>query len=182
VKCIKGSILGAALALALGGCSTSSHVLLGTPRSPIPPEQVRVYTVPPARYEQIASINANSSGSLALTGQQNMDKAIERMKAEAAKLGANGILLQGVSDAQTGSIGTGVGSSSYGPHSSFGGGVGGSFALTSKVTQGLAIYVPADQSGGPAAPFPLMAPPPPPPPGTGAAPPVPPPSVQPPPQ
>src|ERR1700733_11385612 len=97
VTCIKGSILGAAFALALAGCSTSSHVLLGTPRPPIPPDQVRVYTVPPLHYEQIASINANSSGSLALTGQQNMDKAMERMKVEAAKLGANGILLQGVS-------------------------------------------------------------------------------------
>jgi hypothetical protein len=168
MMCIKGSILSAAFALLLAGCSTSSHVLLGTPRPPIAPEQVRVYAQPPAHYQQIASINANSSGSLALTGQQNMDKALERMKAEAAKLGANGILLQGVSDAQTGSIGTGVGSSSYGPHSSVGGSVGGSFALTSKVTQGLAIYVPEDQGAPAAAPFPLMAPPPPPPPGTAA--------------
>jgi hypothetical protein len=172
MTCLKNSITAAALALLLAGCSTSSHVLLGTPRPPIPPEQVRVYAQPPARYEQIASINANSSASLALTGQQNMDKALERMKAEAAKLGANGILLQGVSDAQTGSIGTGVGSSSYGSHSSVGGGVGGSFALTSKVTQGLAIYVPPDQGAAPGAPFPLMAPPPPPPPGSGAPPPA----------
>lgn len=178
MTCIKGSILGAAFALALTGCSTSSHVLLGTPRPPIPPDQVRVYTVPPLHYEQIASINANSSGSLALTGQQNMDKAMERMKAEAAKLGANGILLQGVSEGQTGSIGTGVGSSSYGPHSSVGGSVGGSFALTSKFTQGLAIYVATDPSA-PAAPFPLMAPPPPPP-GAGAAPPASPPAQPPP--
>ena len=168
---IQRSILSATFALLLAGCSTSSHVLIGTPRPPIAPEQVRVYAQPPARYEQIASINANSSASLALTGQQNMDKALERMKAEAAKLGANGILLQGVSDAQTGSIGTGVGSSSYGAHSSVGGGVGGSFALTSKVTQGLSIYVPPDQGGAPAAPFPLMAPPPPPPAGSGATPP-----------
>src|SRR3984957_7099126 len=170
MTCIKGSILSVAFAL-LAGCSTSSHVLLGTPRPPITPDQVRVYAQPPAHYEQIASINANSSASLALTGQQNMDKALDRMKAEAAKLGANGILLQGVSDAQTGSIGTGVGSSSYGPHSAVGGSLGGSFALTSKVTQGLAIYVPPDQGGAPAAPFPLMAPPPPPPPGSGAPPP-----------
>jgi len=172
MTCLKTSILSAAFALLLAGCSTSSHVLLGTPRPPIAPDQVRVYAQPPAHYEQIASINANSSASLALTGQQNMDKALERMKAEAAKLGANGILLQGVSDAQTGSIGTGVGSSSYGSHSSVGGGVGGSFALTSKVTQGLAIYVPPDQGGAAAAPFPLMAPPPPP---TGGAPATPPP-------
>lgn len=162
---IKRLILSAAFTVLLAGCSTSSHVLVGTARPPISPDQVRIYTQPPARYEQIASINANSSGSMALTGQQNMDKAMERMKAEAAKVGANGILLQGVADTQSGSIGTGVGSTSYGSHSSVGGGVGGSFALTSKVAQGLAIYVPPDQSG-PAAPFPLM--PPPPPPGTPA--------------
>ena len=159
----------AALALLLSGCSTSSHVLLGTPRPPITPDQVRIYGQPPAHYEQIASVNANSSASLALTGQQNMDKALERMKAEAAKLGANGILLQGVSDTQTGSIGTGVGSSSYGSHSAVGGSVGGAFALTSKVPQGLAIYVPPDQGG--AAGFPIMAPAPPPP-GSGATPPA----------
>jgi len=168
--CFRSFITATACALLLAGCSTSSHVLLGTPRPPITPDQVRVYAQPPAHYEQIASINANSSASLALTGQQNMDKALDRMKAEAAKLGANGILLQGVSDAQTGSIGTGVGSSSYGPHSAVGGSLGGSFALTSKVTQGLAIYVPADQ--GSAAGFPIMAPPPAPPPPPGAAPPA----------
>jgi hypothetical protein len=73
-----------------------------------------------------------------------MDKAIERMKVEAGNLGANGVLLQGVSDQQTGSIGTGVGSSSYGPSSATGVGVGGSFGLTNKATSGLAIYVPPD--------------------------------------
>jgi starvation-inducible outer membrane lipoprotein len=62
MMCIKGSILSAAFALLLAGCSTSSHVLLGTPRPPIAPEQVRVYAQPPAHYQQIASINANSSG------------------------------------------------------------------------------------------------------------------------
>ncbi len=78
---------------------------------------------------------------MALTSQQNMDKAIERMKAEAAKLGANGILLQGIQDQQSGAIGTGVGSSSYGSNSSVGGGIGGSFGIYNKAATGLAIYV-----------------------------------------
>jgi hypothetical protein len=125
----------------LASCSTSSHVLVGTARSPISPDLVKVYTQPPAKYEQIAILNANSSGSMALTSQQNMDKAIERMKAEAAKLGANGILLQGVQDQQSGAIGTGVGSSSYGSNSSVGGGIGGSFGIYNKAATGLAIYV-----------------------------------------
>jgi hypothetical protein len=135
-------VLVGALAALLTGCSTTSHVLLGTPRPPISPAEVRVYAQPPPKYEQIAAIDASSKGSLAVTGQQNMDKAIERMKEEAAKLGANGILLQGVQDQQSGAIGTGVGSSSYGASSAVGVGVGGSFGIYNKVAHGLAIYVP----------------------------------------
>jgi hypothetical protein len=131
----------ALVSVLLGSCATSSHVLVGTPRSPISPDLVKVYTQPPAKYEQIAIIDANSSGSMALTSQQNMDKAVERMKAQAAKLGANGILLQGVQDQQSGAIGTGVGSSSYGSRSAVGGGVGGSFGIYNKAATGLAIYV-----------------------------------------
>ena len=131
------------------GCSTSSHVLIGTPRPPIPPDSVRVYLQPPPRYEQIATLNASSQGSLALTSQQNMDKAMQRMKNEAAKLGANGILLQGVADTQSGSIGAGGGGTSFGNRSATGVGVGGAFALTSKVTQGLAIYVPPEDAPPP---------------------------------
>ncbi len=135
-------LLLAAVLISAGACSTSSHVLIGTARPPISPESVRVYYRPPPRYEEIATIQASSQGSMALTSQQNMDKAIARLKAEAAKLGANGVLLQGVQDTQGGSIGVGGGSSSYGPGSAVGVGAGGSFALTNKLAEGLAIYVP----------------------------------------
>jgi hypothetical protein len=128
-------------ALGLAGCSTSSHVVIGAPRPPVPPESVRVYMQPPSKYETIATINATSQGSLAITSQQNMDKAIERLKAEAAKLGANGVVLQGVQDHQSGSIGIGVGGSSYGGSSSTGAAAGGSSATTSKVVTGIAIYL-----------------------------------------
>lgn len=136
------ALLAAVFACAAAACATSSHVLIGTARPPISPESVRVYYTPPPRYEEIATISASSQGSLALTSQQNMDKAMQRMKAEAAKVGANGILLQGVRDSQGGSIGLGGGSTSYGPGSAVGVGAGGSFALTNKVAQGIAIYVP----------------------------------------
>jgi len=128
--------------LLLAACSTSSHVLVGTPHPPISPDSVRVYTQPPPYFEQIATLNASSQGALAVTSQQNMDKAIQRLKAEAAKLGANGILLGEVRDEQTGSIGTGVGSGSYGPSGGSSVGVGGSFGITNKAVNGLAIYVP----------------------------------------
>ena len=131
----------AVLAVMLLVCATSSHVMIGAARPPISPESVRVYVQPPEKYEEIAAIDATSQGSFAVTSQQNMDKAIARLKEEAAKLGANGILLQGVQDQQSGSIGTGVGSSSYGPSSSTGVGVGGSFGIYNKAAHGIAIFV-----------------------------------------
>lgn len=141
----------AVMACAVAGCSTSAHVLVGAPRPPVPPENVQVYLQPPPKYEQIATLSSTSQGSFAITSQQNMDKAMQRMKIEAGKLGANGILLWGVADTQSGSIGAGGGGTSFGSRSATGVGVGGSMALTSKVAQGLAIYVP-----------PADAPPPPP--------------------
>ena len=135
-------LFAALIACAAAACASSSHVLIGAARAPISPEGVRVYYRPPPKYEEIATISASSQGSLALTSQQNMDKAIQRMKAEAAKVGANGILLQSVQDTQSGSLGAGVGNTSYGPGSAAGVGVGGSFALTNKLAQGIAIYVP----------------------------------------
>jgi hypothetical protein len=163
--------------LALPACSTSSHVITGQTRPPISPDSVRIYSQPPSKYEQIATLNASSAGSFAFTSQGNMDVAIARMKDEAAKLGANGVLLTGVADQQSGSIGTGVGSSSYGPSSATGVGVGGSFGLYNKVTQGMAIYVPPDavvpqETQPPPLSHPATAPPPVPPP------PVPPPPEQ----
>src|SRR5215469_11541688 len=136
-------------ALLLAACSTSSHVLVGTARPPISPESVRIYTQPPPHFEQIATLSASSQGSLAFTSQQNMDKAIERLKAEAAKLGANGIVLGEVRNEQTGSFGIGVGSGSYGPSGGSSVGAGGSSGITNKAVNGLAIYVPPEPPGQP---------------------------------
>jgi hypothetical protein len=136
------ALLAAVFACAAAACATSSHVMIGTARPPISPESVRVYYTAPPKYEEIATIQASSQGSMALTSQQNMDKAIARLKAEAARVGANGVLLQGVQDTPGGSLGAGAGNTSYGPGSAVGVGVGGAFALTNKAAQGLAIYVP----------------------------------------
>jgi hypothetical protein len=129
--------------LLLAGCSTSSHVLTGTARPAIAPDSVRIFNqAPPGHYEQIATVTASSQGSLAIGSQQNMDTAIARLKEEAAKLGANGVVLQGVQDQHSGSIGVGIGGTSYSGNSASGAGVGGSSALTSKVVSGIAIYLP----------------------------------------
>jgi len=107
------------------------------------PDQVTIYSHPPAvPFEEIAVLDANSTSAFGTGGQKSVDKVIERLKIEAAKLGANGVILEGFSDAQTGSLGTGVGSDSYGNHSAVGVGVGGSLGIYKKTAHGDAIYVP----------------------------------------
>jgi hypothetical protein len=135
------AVLSVALAaLVLTACVTS-HVLVGTPRPPISPDQVKVYLHPPAKYEEIAILDSSSRASLTFTAQGKTDKVLERMKVEAAKLGANGILLQSIQDAQSGSIGTGFGSASASGNTATGVGVGSSIGLTNKAANGLAIFV-----------------------------------------
>jgi len=133
----------AMLMLVIAGLSAcvSSHVLIGKPRPPISVDQVTVYTQPPAKYEQIARLDSSSRSSFSFGAQAKTNKVIERLKAEAAKLGANGVLLQGISDQQSGSIGTGLGSASASGNSAVGVGFGTSFATYQKVGIGLAIYV-----------------------------------------
>jgi hypothetical protein len=129
------------VALVLGGCA-SSHVIVGTVRPPISPEAVTIYLTPPPNYEQVALIDASSRGSFAVGDQHKMDKAIARLKAEAAKLGANGVLLKGTGAVASGSVGAGGGGASGSGHGVTFGGIGISGDLTSKVANGVAIYVP----------------------------------------
>jgi hypothetical protein len=128
--------------LVLAACTPSSHILVGTVRPPISPDQVRIYSAPPPAFEEVAILSASSKSAFNPGGQRAMDKVIERLKEQAAKLGANGIILEGLTDTQTGSIGTGVGSDSYSRSSSVGVGVGGSLGIFKKTGQGRAIYVP----------------------------------------
>jgi hypothetical protein len=129
-------------ALAVTACAPSSHILVGTARAPITPDQVRIYSQPPPAFEEVAILSASSKSVFAPGGQRAMDKVIERLKGQAAQLGANGIILEGLTDAQTGSIGTGVGSDSYSRNSSVGVGVGGSLGIFRKTGKGRAIFVP----------------------------------------
>ena len=85
----------------LAAC-TSSHLLVGQARGSISPDQVQVYLRPPARFEEIALVESSSRASFAITAQARMDKVIERLKKEAALLGANGIVIQNVADQSSG--------------------------------------------------------------------------------
>lgn len=132
----------AALVATLSACA-SSHVVTGQPRPPVPVEQVRVYFAPPpSRYEEIALLQSNS-GAFTYGEQNKMNSVIGKLRAEAAKLGANGVLFQGTEDGAGGtgvSVGAGGGSYGGGRHFS-GGGVGINISPRQKFARGVAIYV-----------------------------------------
>jgi hypothetical protein len=137
------------LAFLIAGCAPSSHILIGTPRPAISPAEVRIYTAPPAQFQEIALLDAHSSSVFQPGGQKSVDKVVERLKEQAAQLGANGIILGDVADRQTGSIGSGIDSDSYSRNSAVGVGVGGSLGMYKKTGKATAIYVPpANSSGG----------------------------------
>ncbi|HTY93100.1 MAG TPA: hypothetical protein VMC02_04375 [Steroidobacteraceae bacterium] len=127
--------------LCLTACATS-HVIIGKVRPPISPDAVELYMRPPAtHYEEIARLDASSEWSFAFGAQAKTDALIRRLKAEAAKLGANGVLLQGIGDQPSGSVGTGGGTQSFSGSGFVGGGIGINLETTRKVGGGLAIYV-----------------------------------------
>ncbi|HWX80045.1 MAG TPA: hypothetical protein VNZ02_08150 [Steroidobacteraceae bacterium] len=134
-------ILAGVLALAACG-SSDSFVMVGTARPAISPADVKIYSHPPPSYEEIALLNASTSHMFTPGGQKTIDEVIEKLKEQAAKLGANGVLLEGFSDRQTGSLGTGVGGGSASSNSAVGVGVGGSMGIYKKNGQGRAIFVP----------------------------------------
>ena len=137
-------VLGAAFFLA--GCASSSYTIVGNVRPPIDPGDVEVFTSPPRRYEEIALLDASSVGSLGRASEAGTNEAIYRMREDAAKLGANGVLLTGMADQYRGSLGVGVGGYGVsGGHSHVtagGGGVAFGGPIVHKGVQGVAIYVP----------------------------------------
>jgi hypothetical protein len=135
-----------AAAFFLGGCASSSHTIVGRVRPPIDPGDVEIFTSPPRRYEEIALLDASSAGGFGRASEAGTDEAIYRMKEEAARLGANGVLLTGIADKYGGSLGIGIGGfgvSGGRRHVTAGGGsVGFGGPIVQRGVQGVAIYVP----------------------------------------
>ena len=128
----------------LAGCASSSQVvLIGTARPAISPDQVKIYLEPPeGTYEQIANLAASSEGSFAITAAGKMDEVVERLKRQAAKLGANGLLLHGVGDRTTRpAVGAAVGYEDESAHSPYGLGFHAWAFFYQKAGDGVAIYV-----------------------------------------
>ena len=84
----------------LKSCYPVSHVIIGEKQTPLDFNDVKVYHDYPDNYEKIAIIEASSDIalkdlSIEFTDQKKTDKALERLKKEAASLGANGIVIIG---------------------------------------------------------------------------------------
>ena len=83
-------------------CYPVSHIIIGETQVPIDYKDVKVYIDYPNNYEKIAIVEASSDLafkdiSIEITHQQKTNKALDRLKKEAALLGANGIVLQHIS-------------------------------------------------------------------------------------
>ena len=86
----------------LKSCYPVSHIIIGEIQTPLDYNNVKVYHDYPDAYEKIAIIEASSDLafkdlSIDFTHQQKTNKALDRLKKEAASLGANGIVLQSIS-------------------------------------------------------------------------------------
>jgi len=86
------------LILLLINCHPVSHIVVGNKREATSPTDVKVYLEYPESYEKIALVDAGSNFSfkdpvILFAWQSKMNKALERLKIEAASLGANGILI-----------------------------------------------------------------------------------------
>lgn len=132
-----------AASLLLSACA-SSHMVTGTPRPPIDPAQVRIYYgPPPGGYEEIALLETRS-GALTYGEQNKNDAILDKLRAEAAKLGANGVLFQGTADGDGGGggVSVGAGGGRVGGNGFGGVGVGVNISPRQKYGRGIAVYVP----------------------------------------
>ena len=127
--------------LALNGCATSSSVVTGETRPAIEVDDVKVYQTPPKAYSEIAILEANSKRSMEFSDEGKLEAAIARLKEQAAKLGANGVLLTEFENAQGGGISLGIGTGSYSRNSGVSVGAGTTTATTYKIVRGIAIHV-----------------------------------------
>lgn len=126
----------------VSSCSSTSHMMISAPRPALAPQQVQVYFAPPpGRYQEIALLETGS-GPLTYGEQNKTNSVIAKLRLEAARLGANGVLLQDTVNGYGGSnVGVGVGGGHFGGRSHIGGGIGVNISPSQKFARAVAIYV-----------------------------------------
>ncbi|WP_141677297.1 MULTISPECIES: hypothetical protein [Aliivibrio] len=89
---IQGVVL--SLVLLLSGCTIvdSSSIVIGNTRQQTNIDDIRLYRTAPTSYEEIAMISASAGHDFKSDGAL-VNEAMEQLKKEAAKVGANAVLL-----------------------------------------------------------------------------------------
>ena len=96
--------------LGLVACSSKpSTVMVGEARPAINVDAVKLYLKEPTQYETVALLSVSSDGSWSFGDQAQMDAVVQRLKEQAAKLGANGVLLQATGEKRDSSVYVGTG-------------------------------------------------------------------------
>lgn len=142
-----GSLFIALAIIFFTGCTIKdgNAIVVGNIKTPISPNEVRVYRTAPDKFEEIAIVSA-SAGHDFLKNSSLMNSAIEMLKIEAAKVGANGVILTDIDERDTPNVVTGYSSTTMI-------GTGGGTYATGNVIgvnrgdaytrlRGIAIYVP----------------------------------------
>lgn len=84
--------------------TNETSLVVGKVRPEIQPEQVKLYIEPPSKYEVISLITADAAHDF-MSKQALQEISIKNLKIQAAKVGANGILLDNVGSFNVGSTG-----------------------------------------------------------------------------
>ena len=114
-------------ALAISACASGSAIVTGTKRAPLSPEQVQILLEPPGQFEVIGLVSASSDAGW--TEQGSVDYALKELRSQAAKLGANAVLLSSTGEKTTTVFGTYPSGALY------------AIPVTAKTLQGKAIFI-----------------------------------------
>ena len=143
-------LLIASLPFGLTACVGTSRVITGKPLPPTEPSAIKIYSKPPAAFKEIAIIESAKADFIfnpeLHNSANNKQDIIAGMKAEAARLGANGILIRSL-DHKSGVIGAGYGLSSSGTNrASNNAAAENSQSADNNTLHGVAIYVLEDDT------------------------------------
>lgn len=92
-----------AIIIIVASCATGTALVTGIQRPATNPENVIIYTeIPSCKYETIGIVTASSDAGW--TEQDDLNYAVAELKRQAAKIGANGVILDNISTSNSGGV------------------------------------------------------------------------------
>lgn len=113
--------------LVLNGCASGSALVTGVQRTALDISEVKLYLEAPAQYETIGLVKASSDAGM--TQQASQDYAVEELKKQAAKIGANGVILTSTGERTSSMLMTNSDGSFY------------TIPVSTETVSGLAVFV-----------------------------------------